>query len=92
MEHDKMACEKPEHPEKSKRLIDLFQRLVMHHALWFNEVNHQMEAEPDMEGLWNVSEKSFEIQMKRFAGRNGDGAENKLPAPFANPDESAHTH
>jgi hypothetical protein len=92
MEHDQMAYDEPAHPEKSKRVIDLFQRLVMHHALWFNEVNHKLEAVPDMDGLWNVSEKNFEIQMKRFARQNGDGAENNPPAPFANPDESAHTH
>lgn len=85
MVHDKMTHEKMTKHEKSRLMIDLFHRLVMHHALWFNEIKHQMGSKLAMETLWNVSEKSFEIQMKRFAKQFGDRMEDKLPAPFIEP-------
>ncbi len=68
--------------QKAKLVIDLFHRLVMHHALWFSEVKHQMGSDDAMETLWAVSEKSFEIQMKRFARQFDFKMDGDVPAPL----------
>ena len=68
--------------QKAKLVIDLFHRLVMHHALWFSEVKHQMGPDAAMETLWAVSEKSFEIQMKRFARQFDFKMDGDIPAPL----------
>lgn len=68
--------------QKAKLVIDLFHRLVMHHALWFSEVKHQIGSDDAMETLWAVSEKSFEIQMKRFARQFDFKMDGDVPAPL----------
>ncbi|WP_459923186.1 DUF6125 family protein [Desulfatiferula olefinivorans] len=74
--------------QKARLVIDLFHRLVMHHALWFNEVRHQMGPDTAMDTLWAVSERSFEIQMKRFAKQFDVPMEGGVPAPLLHLDET----
>ena len=87
MEHDPMAHEDLTQEDKSKRKIDLFQRLVMHHAIWSGQADSRMGTDISMETLWNISEKDFGIQMKCFAGQTGAGTDDKRPALLSNQDD-----
>lgn len=53
--------------EKSKLIVDMLHRLIVHHGFWFSEVRHQMGDEKAFEMLTNAFEKSFGIQLKRFS-------------------------
>ncbi len=55
------------HEHTIRYLFELFHRIIIHHALWFSEVEHQMGTEQAFETLSYASERSFEIQIKRFS-------------------------
>ena len=59
------------HEETAKYVVDLFHRTIIHHALWFSEVKHQMGMEKALEVLHTASKKSYEIQMKHLGALFG---------------------
>ena len=59
------------HEQSAKFVIDLFHRTIIHHALWFAEVKHQMGMEKALEILHTASKKSYEIQMKHLGSLLG---------------------
>jgi len=52
--------------DTARLIIDMFHRIIIHHALWFAEVKHQMGLEKALDLLQTASERSYEIQMKRL--------------------------
>ncbi len=52
---------------KAKLIIDFFHRIMMHHAIWFSEVQHQFGKEKALEALENAYKMSYDIQMKRLS-------------------------
>jgi len=67
-------------PEKTQHLLDMFQRIMVHYALWFSEVRNRMGVEKAMEILNEATRKSFSIQMKRFVTAFGGDMNQKIPA------------
>ncbi len=69
-------------PDLSKFVMDMFHRTVMHYALWFKEVEHQLGSEKAMEIMEEVSDKSIGIQLNRLAAFFGfsmtDGVPDRL--------------
>lgn len=63
-------------------LLDFFHRAVIHHALWFTEVRHQMGMEKSLEALGIVLEKSLPLQMDRLSRVFGFSMKNGLPEPL----------
>ena len=68
--------------EKVKLILDFFHRLMMHHAMWFAEVQHQLGAEKAYEALETAWEKTCTIQLSRLSKTLGFGLENGLPVPL----------
>ncbi|ABO50291.1 conserved hypothetical cytosolic protein [Desulforamulus reducens MI-1] len=68
--------------ELSKLAIDMFHRIVIHHALWFNEVRHQLGFQEALKTLDTAFQKSFSTQMKRFAKLFGFEMEKGIPKPL----------
>lgn len=61
---------------------------MMHHAMWFAEVQHQMGKEKAFETLTKAYEKSYAIQMKRISKVLGFEMKEDIPEPLLNlPDE-----
>ena len=56
-----------DHANTARFIMDLFHRIVIHYALWFTEVRHQMGPEKAMEILNNASKRSLGIQMNRLS-------------------------
>lgn len=74
--------------EKSKIILDFFHRTMMHHAIWFAEVQHQMGREKAYKALDAAWQKSFAIQMKRLGKVLGYEMEDGIPQPLLElPDE-----
>lgn len=73
-----------QHQEKVQHLLDMFQRIMVHYALWFSEVRESMGAEKAMEIMEAATRKSFSIQMKRFAAICGDELQDGLPTSLVN--------
>lgn len=74
--------------EQAAYVVDLFQRLIIHHGLWFAEVKHQMGMEKALELLDVAAEKSFQIQMKNLGKMLGFDMVDGIPEPLLNMDSA----
>jgi len=52
---------------KSRLIVDMLTRIVVHYGLWFTEVRHQMGMDKALEVLEKATEKTISIGLKRFA-------------------------
>jgi hypothetical protein len=68
--------------EKAKLILDFFHRTMMHHALWFAEVQHQMGREKAFKVMDAAWAKSYYIQMKRLGKILGFENEDEVPQPM----------
>ena len=75
--------------DTARLVMDMFHRIVIHYALWFTEVRHQMGMERALDVLKTASEKSIGIQLNRLARLLGFEMQDGLPALLLNmPEES----
>jgi len=63
-------------------VMDMFHRIIIHYALWFTEVRHQMGMGKALDTLQIVSEKSIGIQMKRLSKLFGFEMKDGMPTPL----------
>ncbi len=63
-------------------ILDFFHRTMMHHALWFAEVQHQLGKDKALEAMKEAWAKSSSIQMTRIAKVLGFEMEDGLPKPL----------
>jgi hypothetical protein len=68
--------------QKARLLMDFIHRTMMHHALWFSEVQHQYGRERALEVMKEAYAKSFGIQMNRLAKTLGFEMRDGVPAPL----------
>lgn len=72
-------------PEDNVRLIfDFYHRSMMHYAMWFAEVSHQMGREKAFEVMEYAYKNAMSIQMKRFAKIFNFELKDDLPIPLLN--------
>jgi hypothetical protein len=53
--------------EMAKLVMDLIHRTIVHHTLWFNEVEHQLGMPKALELMDEAWQKSYPIQIKRLS-------------------------
>lgn len=70
------------HEETAKLVMDMFHRILIHYALWFTEVRHQMGMDKALEILGSASEKSLGIQLKRLSKIFNFQIKDGIPAPL----------
>lgn len=70
------------HSESASLIMDMFHRIIIHHALWFTEVRHQMGMEKALEALNITAAKSINIQLKRIGKVLGFEMQDNLPQPL----------
>jgi hypothetical protein len=69
--------------EDTARLImDFLHRTMMHHAMWFAEVQHQLGRAKSLPILKTAFERSFDIQMNRLAKVLGFEMVDGIPKPL----------
>ena len=76
------AVEDLDHDTTAQLVIDFFQRMMIHYALWFTEVRHQMGLPQALEILEEASSKSIGLQIKRLSKKLGFEMKNGLPEPL----------
>ena len=67
---------------KSKLIVDMLTRTIVHYGLWFTEVRHQMGMEKALDVLENATQKSVSIGMKKIAKVLEFELEDGLPKPL----------
>lgn len=74
--------------EKTRLILDFHHRTMMHHAIWFSEVQIKMGREKAFKVLDAAWQKSYAIQMKRLGKVLGFEIEDGIPQPMLDlPDE-----
>jgi hypothetical protein len=76
------AIERPEELSRedlARLVIDFFHRTMVHHTLWFREVEHQMGMAKALDVLGAAWEKSYAVQMKRLSQALGFEMEKGVP-------------
>jgi hypothetical protein len=76
------APEDLNHEETARLILDFFHRTIMHHAMWFAEVQHQLGREKAWMVLRSAQESSYGIQMKRLAKTLGFEMQDGIPKPL----------
>ncbi|MDJ0623287.1 MAG: DUF6125 family protein [Desulfocapsaceae bacterium] len=78
----------PLHPDmldnagRARLILDFFHRTMIHHALWYAEVKHQMGEEKALDLLAQASRKSYEIQMGHLAKIFNFDMVDNIPQPL----------
>lgn len=83
--------EKPEdlsQNEMARLIIDLLHRTIVHHTLWFREVEHQLGMSKALELMDEVWGKSYPIQMKRLSEIFGFTLKDGMPAVLLTKDKN----
>jgi hypothetical protein len=70
-----------------REIIDFFQRIMIHHGLWYAEVKHQMGAGKALEILESASATSLAIQLKHLGALLGFEIKDGLPVPLLEMDQ-----
>jgi len=87
MEKDSSVQDHTQKQETAALIIDYFHRTMMHHALWFIEVQHQLGRDKAMEIMEKAYALSYEIQMKRLSKILGFEMQDGIPQPLLNKTE-----
>jgi hypothetical protein len=67
-------------PEQNARLIiDFFHRIMMHHAIWFAEVQSHLGKEKALKALDEVYKKTYDVQMMRLSKTLGFEMKDGIP-------------
>jgi hypothetical protein len=75
--------------ETARLIIDFIHRSMMHHAMWYAEVQHQFGREKAFEVMAEAFDRSYEIQMKRLGKVLGFELEDEVPSTMLGMDEEA---
>ena len=68
--------------DKARLVMDYIHRTIMHYAMWYGEVRHQLPAELAYDVLAEASERSLGIQLKRLGQTLGFAVEDGVPRPL----------
>jgi hypothetical protein len=70
------------HKDKARLVMDYIHRTIMHYAMWYGEVRHQLPAAQAYGVLAEASQRSLGIQLKRLGKTLGFELEDGLPMPL----------
>jgi hypothetical protein len=88
MQEEKRHVAELDQRETAEFIVDLFHRIIIHHALWFSEVRHQMGMEKGLEFLHEAFQKSYGIQMKHLSSLLGFEMVDGIPGPLLEMDKA----
>ncbi len=78
-------CEKPEEMDQeaaSRFVMDMFHRIIVHHVLWFREVEHQVGMKKALKILEETYPNSMGRQLKRLSKDLGFEMKDGVPGPL----------
>lgn len=68
------------HKDTARFVVDLFNRLILHHGLWYSETRHQVGMERALDILATASKTSLEIQLGHLGKLLGFQMEDGIPS------------
>ena len=68
--------------QTAQYVLDLFHRTIMHHALWFTEVRHQLGQEKALELLKSAAKVSSQMQLRHLAQLFNFELVDGIPSPL----------
>ena len=77
--------------QKARFIADMLNRIVVHYALWFTEVRHQMGMEKALEVLETATKRSVDIQMKKLSKVLGFETKDGLPSALFDMDTDSQS-
>lgn len=86
-----ISAEKPEElnqSEMAKLIMDLLHRTIVHHALWFCEVEHQLGRPKALEIMNEAWQKSYPLQIKRLSEIFGFKIKDSIPEALLSKDKA----
>lgn len=83
MEEQKSWEEGLTNEDLAKLAVDMFHRIIVHHVLWFMEVEHQMGFETALKTMDKAYQKSYNVQMKRLSQTLGFEMTEGVPSALA---------
>ncbi len=83
-----MSNESVSNHETVKLILDYIHRSMMHHAMWYGEVQHQFGREKALEIMHDVCNISYDIVLKRLSKISGFEIDNNLPGLMLQMQES----
>jgi hypothetical protein len=75
------------HEQTARFVMDVMHRTIIHYALWFTEIRHQMGMEQALEALATASERSLGIQLNRLSKILGFDMQDGIPKPLLDLDK-----
>jgi len=84
MESKDVNTQEVSQKELAELAIDMIHRTIMHHVMWFKEVEHQMGFEKALEIMGSAYDKSRNIQLKRLGKLLGFNLVEGIPEPLLN--------
>jgi len=70
--------------DRARFILDIFHRILIHYALWFTEIRHQMGPDKALEMLGAAWDRGYPIQMRRLSKLLHFNLENNLPEALLN--------
>lgn len=70
------------HQDTIRLIVDFIHRAVMHHVLWYGQVQERLGREKALEILKTVCDRTYEIQIKRLSKALGFKLQDNLPGPL----------
>ena len=67
------------HEEKARFVLDMIHRTIVHHTLWFKEVEHQMGLKRALDAMRVVKDQGIKLQMNRIAKTLGFEMVDEIP-------------
>lgn len=67
MNPDNNDVQKLSSDARARLILDMFHRIVVHYALWFTEIRHQMGIGKALDTLQVVFQKSYQTQINRLS-------------------------
>lgn len=84
MKNDVMRVEDLNHEDLARFIVDMFHRIIVHHVLWFKEVEHQLGMSKALDILDKAMTRSYDIQMKRLGRAFDFKMTEGVPEPLLN--------
>jgi len=69
---------------RARLILDIFHRTLIHYALWFTEIRHQLGIDKAMEMLAVAWDRSYQVQVRRLSKLLGFDIEGDIPKALLN--------
>ena len=82
MDNNIKGIEDLSHEDMARFILDMFHRTLVHHTLWFREVEHQMGFTKALDIMKSAYNSSYTVQMKKLSRVLDFEMKDGIPGPL----------